>query len=304
VTAAAASTFAIDRGGPFSLQLAAGFGFGPEEGKAPAREPVLRLAFLLDDLATHTAVTLRQDAPDHPVQGALHPDAAGTADATAAQVARILSLDHDASAYAALGDRDPVLAPLLERHYGLRPVLFHSPYEAAAWALISHRRPAAQAAVARARLAQELGATFAFDDDNGQTTLDGFPTPERLLTLQPDQIPGLPAVQVERLHALARATLDGRLQPRRLREELEPGEALADLQELPGIGPFWATLILVRSTGATDVLPADEPRLQRAVQKAYNLPEPPEAAALATIAEAWRPFRTWACVLLRYVAQR
>ena len=304
MTAAAPATFAIDPRGPFSLQLAAGFGFGPEEGKPQAAEPVLRLAFLLDDLATHTAVTLRQDAPDGPVHGTLHPDATATAEATAAQVARILSLDHDATPYAALGARDPVLAPLLERHRGLRPVLFHSPYEAAAWALISHRRPARQAAATRAQLARELGATFAFEDDGAHATLDAFPTPERLLTLQPDQIPDLPAAKVERLHALAHATLEGRLQPRRLRDDLEPDAALAELQQLPGIGPFWATLILVRSTGAPDLLPAGEPRLQRAVQKAYNLPEPPDAAAFAAIAEAWRPFRTWACVLLRYGSQR
>ena len=232
MSAAAPSTFAIDPRGPFSLQLAAGFGFGPEEGKAPAREPVLRLAFLLDDLATHTAVTLRQDAPDGTVHGTLHPDAPGSADATAAQVARILSLDHDATPYAALGDRDPVLAPLLECHRGLRPVLFHSPYEAAAWALISHRRPAAQAAAARTRLARALGATYTFDDD-GETTLDALPTPDRLLTLQPDQVPGLPAVKVERLHALARAALEGRLDPYRLRDELDPDAALGRAAATP-----------------------------------------------------------------------
>jgi DNA-3-methyladenine glycosylase II len=303
VTVAAGSTFVIEPRGPFSLQLAAGFGFGPDEGRPAAAEPVMRLAFLLDDLRTHVAVTLRQAELDGPVRGVLHADAPAAAEATRAQVARILSLDHDGRPFAALGERDPVLAELLRRHHGLRPVLFHSPYEAAAWALISHRRPAAQAAVTRAELARRLGATFTFDDDPA-TTLEAFPTPERLLTLQLGAIAGLPAAKVERLHALARAARDGLLAPARLRDELEPDEALAELQRLPGIGPFWATLILVRSTGAPDLLPAGEPRLQRAVQKAYNLPEPPDAATFAAIAEAWRPYRTWACVLLRYASQR
>jgi DNA-3-methyladenine glycosylase II len=264
----------------------------------------MRLAFLLDDLTTHVAVTLRQAALDGPVRGVLHADTPADPEATRAQIARILSLDHDGRPFAALGERDPVLAPLLRRHHGLRPVLFHSPYEAAAWALISHRRPAAQAARTRAELARRLGATFTFDDAAATTTLDAFPAPERLLTLGPDTIAGLPAAKVERLHALARATCDGLLAPTRLRDELRPDEALAELQRLPGIGPFWATLILVRSTGAPDLLPAGEPRLQRAVQKTYNLSEPPDAAAFAALAEAWRPYRTWACVLLRYATQR
>jgi DNA-3-methyladenine glycosylase II len=303
VTVAAGSTFSIEPQGPFSLQLAAGFGFGPDEGRPPADEAVMRLAFLLDDLTTHAAVTLRQAELDGSVRGELDPQAAAGREATRAQVARILSLDHDGRPFAALGDRDPVLAPLLRRHHGLRPVLFHSPYEAAAWALIAHRRPATQAAKTRAQLAQALGATFTFDD-RAATTLHAFPGPERLLALQPDAIAGLPAPKVERLHALAHAALDGRLAPERLRDELDPDEALAELQRLPGIGPFWAMLILVRSTGAADVLPAGEPRLQRAVQKAYNLREPPDASTFATIAEAWRPYRTWACVLLRYASQR
>ncbi|MHB2019584.1 MAG: hypothetical protein ACYCW6_21790 [Candidatus Xenobia bacterium] len=36
-----------------------------------------------------------------------------------------------------------------------------------------------------------------------------------------------------------------------------------------------------------------------AVAAAYGLPQPPSEAQLTTIAEAWRPFRTWVLVLLR-----
>jgi DNA-3-methyladenine glycosylase II len=59
---------------------------------------------------------------------------------------RILSLDHDGTGFAAVGQRDPVVGRLQERFAGLRPVLFLSPYEAAAWALIGHRIRIVQAA--------------------------------------------------------------------------------------------------------------------------------------------------------------
>ena len=59
------------------------------------------------------------------------------------QAARILSLDHDGTGYAEL--EDPIVNALQERSDYLRPVLFHSPYEAAAWSVISARTQHAQA---------------------------------------------------------------------------------------------------------------------------------------------------------------
>lgn len=45
-----------------------------------------------------------------------------------------------------------MLGGLQRAHEWLRPVLFHSPYEAAAWAIISARRYRAQAAAVRTRI--------------------------------------------------------------------------------------------------------------------------------------------------------
>jgi DNA-3-methyladenine glycosylase II len=288
------ASFVIEPQGPFDLRLAAGFGFGPDEGRRDADEAVMRLAFVTDDLDHHAGVVLTQDAEGR-VHGTAETD--GDLDAVRAQVARVLSLDHDGRPFLEAGERDPVLGAIQQRYPGLRPVLFHSPYEAAAWALISHRRPAAQAAATRAGLAQRLGATF---DLAGQT-LHAFPRPERLLEITAG--PGLPDVKVERLHALARAALDGRLDVARL-QAMDPDDAMTDLQQLAGIGPFWSALLVVRATGLADVLPTSEPRLLHAVQNAYNLPDAPDAPALTTLAEPWRPRRTWACVLLRYAAGR
>ena len=74
-----------------------------------------------------------------------------------AQVARILSLDIDGRDGPRVGKRDLVMGRLQACYPGLRPVCFFSPYEAAAWALISHRIRITQAARIKARLAEELG---------------------------------------------------------------------------------------------------------------------------------------------------
>jgi DNA-3-methyladenine glycosylase II len=289
-------SFTLIPRGPFSLPLLAGFDFGPETGRADATEPVMRLAFCRDDLSGHAGVVLRQDPDgDGVVRGELH----GGADAAAVrrQVARILSLDHDGEAWTAVGERDEVIGRLQRRYPGLRPPLFNSPYEATAWAIVSARRPARQAAATWALIAARLGREFALDGERRAA----FPTPRALLDLEP--VKGLLQLKVERLHAVAEAALAGRLGPDRLRA-LEPDEALAELQQLPGIGPFYSMLVLVRASGHADVLAEGERRVLAAAAHFYGLDQPPSPERFAELAEAWRPFRTWASVLLRYAADK
>lgn len=76
------------------------------------------------------------------------------------------------------------------------------------------------------------------------------------------------------------------------------------LQELPGIGPTYAGLILLRSTGATDILTLGEPRIPSYIRHFYALAGPASPAQISSLAEAWRPFRTWACVLIRVAGDR
>jgi DNA-3-methyladenine glycosylase II len=292
------SRFTIEPQGAFDLAAAASFGFGPNA--AGAHEKTMRLAFCVDGGEHLAAVTLRQD-PDEAGDGAgaVHGEIVGDADpeVVRAQVARILSLDHDGTGFAAAGERDPVLGRLQRAHPGQRPVLFHSPYEAAAWGVIAQRRAVAQASVTRRELAERHGETFHLEGE----TLHAFPTPARLATIEP--MKGLPAVKVERLHGIAHAALEGRLDANELRAR-DPDEAREQLLALPGIGPFYASLILIRATGHADLLPAEEPRTQKAAAHYYGLDHPPTPDEFERLAEPWRPFRTWAAVLLQLSGRR
>src|SRR5262249_40404571 len=141
---------------------------------------------------------------DGAVHGVIH-GAAQNAGAVRRQVARVLSLDHDGDEFHALSDADPVLGRVLSAVPGLRPVLFSSPYEAAAWAILSARRARPQATVLRERLARSFGAVFPV----AGVEQAALPTPSQLLRVT--ELPGLPAARVAWLHAVARAALDGRL---------------------------------------------------------------------------------------------
>lgn len=281
------TTFTIVPSGPFSLEAAAKFGFGGRLG-APEYDGTMRLAFTVDGNQEQAGVILRQDA------SGIHGEVFGArnTDAVKAQVARILSLDHDGEAWEAVGQRDPVIGELQKSHPGQRPVLFHSPYEAAAWSVISARVFQTQAAKVRQTISETHGETFDLD---GQS-MSAFPQPERLL--ETAEMPGLTAEKAERLRGIASAALEGQLDPPRLLA-MDPDEATAEMLKLKGIGPFYAGLIVIRGTGFTDVLPTEEPRLLAYVAHFYGLDGPPTPAEFTTLAEPWRPFRTWASVLLR-----
>lgn len=294
------TTFTVRPQGAFSLRESALFGFGQRmrPGGVGAREPefdgVMRLAFCVDgDYETQVGVEVRQD--DDGVHAVVH----GAADPAAVerQTARLLSLDHDATGYEQVGERDPVIARLQSVAPGLRPPLFHSPYEAAVWAVLSARRPSWQMDRVRAKLAQAHGRVY----DLAGMPLAALPTPSALLRVTGFE--GIDEARLARIHGVARAAADGLLDAATLRA-MDPDRAMTALQQINGIGPFYAALVLIRATGVTDVLPTNEPKALELAGRLYGDGSPLSAERFSEVAEAWRPWRTWCTVLLRSAGSR
>lgn len=277
--------------GAFDLRQTTSFGFGQRE--ASADPDVLRLGFLLEPSWEPVGVVVRQPAPESlrlAVTGTVDVDV----DAAVAQALRVLSADVDAAGWDALGATDPVLGRLQAVRPGLRPPLFHSAYEALAWCILSARRPHAQGVVLRERLNNTHGTVMqvdGFDVEGAELTV--LPSPAQLLAVT--ELPGLPEVKLSRLHGVARAALDGRLDTIALRA-FDPAEAVVRLCELAGIGPYYAELVVVRALGHTDVLPLAEPAVAGALLTGNG---PLTPAELVDRTVAWSPWRTWACVAMR-----
>jgi DNA-3-methyladenine glycosylase II len=276
--------------GPFSLEEARGFlgEFGPA-AHAPEPHPGhLHIAVVPDgsDVAGGACVQADEGTVTIETFGAADPDA------TYGQVERMLSLDVDARGFAAVAERDPVVGALRERHPGWRPVSFTSPFEAGAWFLLSQRTRRAQAVAVKLRLRDELGEVVTVDGEERRA----FPAPERIAALE--QFAGVPARKWANVRALAHAALEGRLDGARLRS-MPAEEAVADLLELPGVGPFTAQGIVLRGAGAPDLLAPDEPLMAKAAAVAYGLAEEPSREELERLADTWRPFRSWVQMLLR-----
>jgi len=274
------STVSLAVQGPWSLATGRRFweGFAPAALPATAAEDRLHTVFRVEADWTRAEVAVRQDEGT----AVLELSGAGDLDAAAAQVVRFLSLDVDARAWPEVGRRDPVIGHAQRALPGLRPCGFHSPYEAAAWAVLSQRVRIVQAA----RLREDLVARHGEDG--------AFPAPAVLRALHLD----LPGRKGEYLRAVAEAALDGVLDGARLRA-LDAADAVSAVQQVRGLGPFAAELVVLRGANAPDGLPGHERRLDAEVLEQYG-----PGARLTEVAEQWRPYRTWAAVHLRVLREQ
>lgn len=282
-------TFTLSPRGPFSLdavrRLQCGFLLGTRTCNLD--DGAVTVAFPLDGSFRPVAVRLR------PSGDGITAELFGSDDVDTArpQVERMLGLDHDGRPFFSLLEEDRVLAQLLARRPGFRPVVAASPYVMAAWLVLSQRTSMKHAARLQQRLAELAGSTVAV----GAQTAHSFPAPERLLELGGMQ--GLSSEKWRRLQALATAALDGRLARERLMS-MPWDSARQELLALRGIGPWTADGILIRGCGPTDVLPLSETTLHGAIRAAWKLKSVPSDAEVIARAEAWRPFRTWVSVFL------
>ncbi|WNV85922.1 DNA-3-methyladenine glycosylase 2 family protein [Umezawaea sp. Da 62-37] len=262
----------VDVLGPWSLTTSKRFweGFAPAELPSGGDAEEMRTVFLVEGDWSRAEARVTQETG----KARIVVTGDGDLDRAAAQVARFLSLDVDARGWPEVADRDPVIADAQRGLPGLRPCGFHSPYEAAAWAVLSQRLRISQAARLRDGL---IGA-------------DGtFPAPGVLRGLDLD----LPGRKTEYLHAVADAALEGLLDGDRLRE-VDPDEAVRTVRGVKGLGPFAAELVVLRGANAPDAVPRHERRLDDEITHRYGA-----GRTLADVSEAWRPFRTWAAVHLR-----
>jgi DNA-3-methyladenine glycosylase II len=263
--------------------------------QAARTEDGLALSFLADK--TFTPVAVQLELREGEVGGEIVESGQSDPNASAVtrQVARILSLDHDATTYPAVGKRDPAVGRLMETLPGLRPVNFSSPYECAVWAVLSQRINTAQAASIKKRLIESHGSRF----DVGGAEVGCLPAPEKMLAIE--SFPSLPEVKMERLRGVARAALEGLLDADHL---ISLGDRAEDaVRVIPGIGPFWSQAIYMRTCSVTDVWPV-EPLSNAALGALHGLGDEPSVEDIERITDAYRPWRTWVAVLVRFAAGR
>jgi len=200
-----------------------------------------------------------------------------------------LDLDADPTGMAA------VLAALAERHpgsamaAGLRLPGSFDGFETAARIVLGQQVTVAAARTLTRRLVERFGAPVA-------TPWPGlrrcFPDAATLAAASPDAIGELGIVRQRAgaLQALARAVVGGLP----LHRGAPVDQTLAALRALPGIGDWTTELLALRVLGEVDAFPATDIGLL----KALGLTQARDAPQAIALAQAWRPWRSYAVIAL------
>ncbi len=200
---------------------------------------------------------------------------------------RFLDADADPLVVAEALGTDVLLAPLMARRPGLRVPGAVDGDEVALRTVLGQQVTLVSANRLAGRLTEAVGEELPAELRVDAVTRV-FPSAEAVAALDPGTLP-MPGSRARALVALAAALADGTVV---LDRSAEREETRARLLALPGIGPWTADYVLMRALGDPDrFLPTDV----AAVRAAAALPGgPPDRAALATRAEAWRPWRSYA----------
>lgn len=202
-------------------------------------------------------------------------------DAAVARSRRLLDLDADPAAVADALGADPLLGPLVQARPGLRVPASVDPFEIAIRAVIGQQVSVPAARTIAGRLVAAYGEPLPVPVG---TVTHTFPTAHALSAVT--QLP-MPAARTRTITTVATAVATGALD---LGFGAGPTEADA-LLALPGIGPWTASYVALRGLGDPDAFPGTDLGIRYAL---VDLGVPDHRGTIATLAERWRPLRSYA----------
>jgi AraC family transcriptional regulator of adaptative response / DNA-3-methyladenine glycosylase II len=205
------------------------------------------------------------------------------------QVRHLFNLDADLPAAAEALGRDPLLAPSILAHGGLRVPGVWDPFEVGVRAILGQQVSVTGASTIAGRLVERAGTPVPGLTQFGLTHV--FPTPARLATADLSGI-GLTGARMSAVRSFAEAVEAGAL---RLDRSLSLDELLAATVAVPGLGPWTANYLALRM-GEADAFPAGDLGLRRGLERLTGTTVTPRE--VAGIAERWRPWRAQAAIHL------
>jgi AraC family transcriptional regulator, regulatory protein of adaptative response / DNA-3-methyladenine glycosylase II len=206
----------------------------------------------------------------------------------AARARHVFDLDADAARIAAaLADSD-VLAPLVSARAGLRVPGAWDPFELSVRAVLGQQISVRAATTLAGRLVAAYGRPIE-GASGGLTHL--FPSAESLADADLRPI-GATGSQERAIRGISAAVVAGELA---FDSSLGVDDFVARFRRLPGVGPWTAQYVAMRALREPDAFPAGDLGLRRALGEQGN---PISTAALASRAEEWRPWRSYAAMYL------
>lgn len=201
------------------------------------------------------------------------------------RVRRLFDLDADAAVIGRHLAADPLLAPVVAQHPGLRVPGAWDGFETAVRAVLGQQVSVARATVLAQALLDRFGAHV-------------LQSPRELAGADVAAV-GMPGRRGEAIRLLAAAAAEGRLD---LSDGADADALQAALCALPGIGPWTAGYVAMRVARDPDAFPVDDWVVTRVLANA-EADAVPRGRAQARRMEPWRPWRAYAVMYLWKLAE-
>lgn len=239
----------------------------------------------------HGVVEIRPDARDGYLSLTLRGIETDALFETVQSAREVFDLDAPVGEIGAALGADVTLKRSLRAHAGVRVPGAWDGFEVTVRAILGQQVSVKAATTLAGRLAAKYGEPLQFAGDNDDVVLNRiFPRPERLVRARVETV-GIVRSRAETIRRIASAVV---------KEELsfdlaqDPQEFCAELKSIRGIGDWTAQYVAMRALKNPDAFPDGDLGLLKAVAHP-NRVTPKE---LLTRAEAWRPWRAYAAMLL------
>jgi AraC family transcriptional regulator of adaptative response / DNA-3-methyladenine glycosylase II len=196
-----------------------------------------------------------------------------------ASVRRLFDLDAEPTVIDAALARDRTLRPLVRARRGIRVPGAIDPFEVSVRAVLGQQVSVRGATRLAGRLVERYGTPVPGIGALGLTHL--FPDAATLAEADLTEV-GLTRARARAVNGLAAEVASGALSLHRARDL---DHTIAELESLPGFGPWTAQYVAMRACGERDAFPASDLALRRALGDDAE-----------TRAEAWRPWRAYAAI--------
>jgi AraC family transcriptional regulator, regulatory protein of adaptative response / DNA-3-methyladenine glycosylase II len=216
-------------------------------------------------------ISVRHNPADNCVIVRIEAESAARLRPIAEQVRFFFDLRANAGEITAHLGKSKVLKDAVKKHPGLRLPGSWDGFELAVRAILGQQVSVKGASTLAGRLVERFGP----------------PRAEVLADADLSAV-GLTKARSETIRTFARAVCDGRI---RFDDSVASQEMIGRMCELPGVGPWTANYIAMRALGDPDAFPASDLGLL----KASGLASP---RRLEELAEAWRPWRSYAALHL------
>lgn len=205
----------------------------------------------------------------------------------------LFDLDASGDDIAEVLSADPVLKPLLQANPGVRVPGSWDGFELTVRAILGQQISVSGATTLAGRIADRYGERVDVSID-GIADLPNrlFPEPKKLVRARLESL-GVIASRAQTIRTVARAVVDGTL-------GFDAGHDVDEFRDallaIKGIGDWTAQYVAMRALKDPDAFPASDLGLLRAFDRPGQ--ERLKPAELAARAEAWRPWRGYAALLL------